>query len=100
LRPLLWAATRASVYYVDQFIPKYFEMSATIRAVKPTAGFNANSYLIFDYQSPTDFKFAGINVSTNKLEMGHRTATVGSLTNRLRFPQRSSRTPITAFSCR
>jgi len=23
----------ASVYYVDQFIPKYFEMSATIRAV-------------------------------------------------------------------
>jgi hypothetical protein len=28
---------------------------------------------VFDYQSSTDFKFAGINVSTNKLEIGHRT---------------------------
>jgi hypothetical protein len=30
--------------------------------------------VIFDYQSPTNFKFAGLNVSTNKLEMGQRTA--------------------------
>ncbi|MCD6043375.1 MAG: hypothetical protein K0R40_2978, partial [Burkholderiales bacterium] len=45
-----------------------------ISAVKPTAGWKANSYVIFDYQSPTDFKFAGINVSTDKIEMGHRTS--------------------------
>jgi hypothetical protein len=42
--------------------------------VKPVAGFKANSYVIFDYWSPTDFKFAGIDVSTNKLLVGHRTA--------------------------
>jgi len=36
---------------------------------------NADDCLIFDWQSNTDFKFAGINVSNNKLEMGHRTAT-------------------------
>ena len=64
----------ASVFFVDRYIPTYFEMTATIRAVKPTAGYKANAYLIFDYQSPTDFKFAGVNVSTNKLEMGYRDA--------------------------
>ena len=28
--------------------------------------------MIFDYQSEFDFKFAGINASTNKIEIGHR----------------------------
>jgi len=63
-----------SVFYVDTYIPSYFEMSATIRAVKPVAGYNANAYLIFDYQCSNDFKFAGINVSTSKLEIGYRDA--------------------------
>ena len=49
-------------------------MQATINAVKPVGGAKANAYLIFDWQSDTDFKFAGINISTNKLEIGHRTA--------------------------
>ena len=31
--------------------------------------------MIFDYWSPTDFKFAGIDVSTNKIVIGHRDAT-------------------------
>jgi len=44
-------------------------------AIKPTAGWNANSFLIFDYQNKSDFKFAGIDVSLNKLVMGHRDAT-------------------------
>jgi len=29
---------------------------------------------VFDWQSNTDFKFAGIDISTNKIEIGHRTA--------------------------
>jgi len=63
-----------SVFYVDSALPNYFEMTATINAGKPTAGLKSNTYLIFDYQGPTDFKFAGINISTDKLVMGHRTA--------------------------
>src|SRR6266542_290503 len=50
-------------------------MQATINAVKPIAGTKANAYLIFDYQSRTDFKFAGLNIANNRLEIGHRTAT-------------------------
>ncbi len=59
----------------DTVIPSYFEMQALINAVKPIAGSNANAYLIFDWHSNTDFKFAGVNISTNKLEIGHRTDT-------------------------
>jgi hypothetical protein len=63
-----------SVFNVDAYTPNYFEMLATLKPVKPTGGFKSNAYVVFDYQSATDFKFAGINVSTNKLEIGHRTA--------------------------
>ncbi len=40
---------------------------------KPTGGIKSNAYLTFDYQSEDGFKITGINVSTNKLEIGHRT---------------------------
>jgi Ca2+-binding RTX toxin-like protein len=70
--PEVLGADAVSVFYVDAYRPIYFEMRATINAGKPTAGLKSNAYLIFDYQSPTDFKFAGINISTDKLQMGHR----------------------------
>ncbi len=72
--PVSLGGDAVSVFYVDEYLPTYFEISAKIRAVKPIAGYSANAYLIFDYQSPTNFKFAGVNVSTNKLEMGYRDA--------------------------
>jgi len=63
-----------SVFYVDSMLPSYFEVEATINAAKPTAGWKSNAYLIFDYQSEYDFKFAGVNISTDKIEMGYRDA--------------------------
>ena len=62
----------AAVYNIPDYLPVYFEVQASISAIKPTAGWNANAYIIFDYQDPTHFKFAGIDVSINKLVMGHR----------------------------
>src|SRR2546425_2027617 len=64
----------AAVFYSDVYLPIYYEVAADVTVVKPVAGYKANSYVIFDYWSPTDFKFAGIDVSTNKLLVGHRTA--------------------------
>ncbi|MBD2360610.1 DUF4347 domain-containing protein [Anabaena minutissima FACHB-250] len=72
--PSVTAGDAVSVFYVDSPFPPYVEITATVNAVKPTAGTKSNAYLLYDYQSPTDFKFAGINVSTNKLESGQRTA--------------------------
>jgi hypothetical protein len=64
-----------AVYQVGDALPSYYEVQASIKVVKPTSGWNANSFIIFDYQSATNFKFAGLDVSTNKLVMGHRDAT-------------------------
>ena len=64
----------AAVYNLDAYLPVYYEVRAQISADKPTGTWKANAYIIFDYQSPTDFKYAGINISTNKIEMGYRDA--------------------------
>src|SRR4029453_10975599 len=62
-----------SVYNITDRLPSYFELTASITAVKPLAGYKANAYIVFDYFGPTDFKFAGVDISNNKLEMGVRT---------------------------
>ena len=75
-----------SVYQVGDALPSYFEVQATIKATKPTQGWNANSYIVFDYQSQTNFKYAGIDVSTNKLVMGHRTESGWIIDSQAAFP--------------
>ena len=67
--------TATAVYYIDKYLPIFYEITAAIEAVKSTGGWNSNAYVLFDYWSPTDFKFAGIDDSTNKLEIGHVDAT-------------------------
>jgi hypothetical protein len=64
----------ASVFHVGEMLPTYYEILATISAGKPNSGWKSNAYVIFDYQSPIDFKFAGVNISLNKIQMGHRTS--------------------------
>jgi len=64
-----------AVWYSDAYQTVYYEISAKISMQKPTGGWKANAYIIFDYFSPTDFKFAGIDQSINKLVIGERTAT-------------------------
>ena len=68
-------ADAVAVYQIGDALPGYFEVQASAKVIKPTGGWNANSFIIFDYISATDFKFAGLDVSTNKLVMGHRDAT-------------------------
>ena len=63
------------VYNLDEYLPIYYEVTAKLTADKPTGGYKANAYVIFDYQSDIDFKYAGINISNDKIEMGYRDAT-------------------------
>ncbi len=79
-------ADAVAVYQVGDALPSYYEVLSTIKVVKPTAGWNANSYVIFDYQDANNFKFAGLNVSTNKLEMGIRTAAGWQVLKQASFP--------------
>jgi Ca2+-binding RTX toxin-like protein len=62
------------LYFLDMVQPGYMEVLATVNMGKPTAGVKSNGFIIFDYQSPTDFKFAGIDNSIDKIQIGHRTA--------------------------
>jgi hypothetical protein len=64
-----------AVFFVGDALPAYFEIAASISVDKPTSGWKGNSYIIFDYYGEKDFKFAGLDVSLNKLVMGHRDAT-------------------------
>ncbi len=63
-----------AVWYADAYRPIYYEINASIAMGKATGGWKANSFVIFDYWSPTDFKFAGIDDSINKMVVGHRDA--------------------------
>ncbi|MDN3720465.1 hypothetical protein QW131_17540 [Roseibium salinum] len=65
----------AAVFYVDAYLPVYYEIAASLTAQKPTGGWKANAYIIFDYYSETDFKYAGINISNDQIEMGYRDET-------------------------
>lgn len=67
-------ADAVSVFHVGDALPSYFEVQASVLAGKPTGGWKANSYIIFDYQNAQDFKFVGLDVAINKLVMGHRDA--------------------------
>ncbi|MCU0259744.1 MAG: matrixin family metalloprotease, partial [Ilumatobacteraceae bacterium] len=70
------AATRStdaiSIFYVDSFLPRYFEVVATIFADKAKGGFQSNGYVILDYQGPGSFKFAGIDTARDKVQIGYR----------------------------
>ena len=62
-----------SVMHIEDPLPSYFEVAATITMEKPTGGWKANSYVIYDYYGPDDFKFAGVDASRDKIQLGHRT---------------------------
>jgi len=65
----------AAVFYADAYLPIYYEIVADVTVQKPNSGWKGNAYVLFDYFSPTDFKFAGIDISTNKMVIGHRNVT-------------------------
>jgi len=63
-----------AVYQTGEYLPSYYEMLSSVKVVKATAGWKSDAYLIFDYVSYTDFKYAGFDIATNKLVIGHRDA--------------------------
>jgi Ca2+-binding RTX toxin-like protein len=63
-----------ALFYVDHQLPTYYEVVAVLSADRSGGGLGSNGYIVFDYQSPTDFKFAGIDTSTNVIVIGRRTA--------------------------
>jgi hypothetical protein len=55
-------------------LPAHYEVQATVNMNPPGNGIFSNGFIIFDYQSPTNFKFAGAFV-------GRKTFSIGQVTN-------------------
>lgn len=55
-------------------LPSDFFLEAVVNMNNSGGGYYSNGVLIFDYQSPTDFRFAGAYTGTNKWVIGHRTS--------------------------
>ncbi len=67
-------ADALSTIRLDQPLPANLEMHATVYG-ESVSGYYHNALVLFDYQSPTDFKFAGAYVGGNRWVIGRRTPT-------------------------
>lgn len=72
--PELLGEETVALTILDEIQPSYIEILVTASSEKDKAGSKSNAYAIFDYQGPEDFKFAGIEVGTDKVQIGHRDA--------------------------
>jgi Ca2+-binding RTX toxin-like protein len=61
-----------SLFYFDDWLPSYYEVTSTLKMLP--GGSQNNAFLIFAYNGPTDFKYAGFDASANLLRIGQRTA--------------------------
>ncbi len=55
--------------------PSAVQLNVTMNATAASGGFYSNGFVVFDYQSPTNFKFAGAYVGNQQWVIGHRDAT-------------------------
>jgi hypothetical protein len=53
-------------------LPAELDIRAVINTQPVTGTLYSNAFLIFDYQSPTDFKFAGASIGSGRWTIGHR----------------------------
>ena len=62
-----------SLFDLNTWLPSYYEVLTTLKVAK--GGSMADGFIIFDYQSSTSFKYAGIDVNSGLLKIGQRSST-------------------------
>ena len=60
-----------STLSLDETLPENLEINVTFNADDVSSDYVSNALVIFDYQGPTDFKFAGAYVGANSWIIGH-----------------------------
>ncbi|MCA9042284.1 MAG: hypothetical protein KDA65_18170, partial [Planctomycetaceae bacterium] len=66
---LSWYKTGISLIDSAPYVPNEFLISTNFK-ITPQSGQASNSFIIFDYESPTKFKFAGTWAGQNRLVIG------------------------------
>ncbi|NQU23333.1 MAG: CotH kinase family protein [Candidatus Nealsonbacteria bacterium] len=64
----------ATIDLADPLLPDYV-LQGSVRSTPAAGGYGSNGLLIFDYHSPTDFKFAGAFADAGEWRIGHRNDT-------------------------
>ena len=57
---------------IDEALPADFQVQATVNADLETGSFYSNALIVFDYQSNTNFKFAGAYAKADRWVIGYR----------------------------
>ena len=67
-------ANGVSTLNLESALPTHFQVDAVFNATPGQNGFYTNGFIVFDYQSPTNFKYAGALVGSNQWLIGQWTA--------------------------
>ena len=70
LRHRVRDSRRHQLYNFDHLVAAYYEVVTNMKLT----GNGKTGYMIFDYQSKTDFKYAGLDANANLMRIGQRTA--------------------------
>jgi hypothetical protein len=62
-----------SLFDLNTWLPSYYEVTTSAKGVSGGGQFDA--FIIFDYQSADNFKYAGVDAAHNLLKIGQHTAT-------------------------
>ncbi|MFV2068496.1 MAG: lamin tail domain-containing protein, partial [Pirellulales bacterium] len=62
-----------------------FRIDATVE-IRTDSGAKKNAMIVFDYRSPTDFKFVSLHATVNKLKIGQRDDTGWNFLNVVQLP--------------
>jgi hypothetical protein len=62
-----------SLFDLNTWLPSYYEVQTTLKIYSGAS--QNDGFIIFDYQSATDFKYAGLDALNNLLKIGQRTPT-------------------------
>jgi len=62
-----------SLFDLDTWLHPFYEVLATMKLSTTNGAGKQVSFIIFDYQSATDFKYAGLDALNGTLRVGHRT---------------------------
>lgn len=71
--------TTAAVFDLASAQPDNLEIAAIVRGRDLGEDFYKNAAIIFDYQSPTDFKYAGAFARSNRFHLGHYDGTAWNI---------------------
>ena len=69
--PSVAGGAAIATFATSSYLPANYTVTAQVTPSAATAGGLSNGFIVFDYVSSTNFKFAGVDAATGLVEIGH-----------------------------